>query len=75
MKNSQSYPDKFKAESVLDYQDDPPVFHVGQGYDEKPASLLRCKKCGGDRFQVGQGDHFTAVRCVTCEYEVCIHEG
>lgn len=34
-----------------------------------------CEKCGGKEFNVGAGQYFAALRCVKCEYEICIHDG
>lgn len=50
-------------------------FHIGQCYAEVPAEKLRCVKCKGDRFEIASEEYFTAVRCPTCLYEVCIHDG
>jgi hypothetical protein len=50
-------------------------WHAGQSYGEQPAEGLRCKKCGGTTFEVGRGDYWTGLRCPTCKYEVCVHEG
>ncbi len=50
-------------------------FNIGQSYEETPARTLICKYCGGEEFKVGQGDYFTAIKCIKCEYEVCIHDG
>ena len=45
-------------------------------YDgEYHMSDIRCKKCGALEFNVGSGDYFTAIRCVKCGWEECIHEG
>ena len=51
------------------------TFHVGQVYEEVPAKKLICSKCGNSEFNVGQGSFFTAIKCVTCKWERCIHEG
>jgi len=50
-------------------------FEIGQIYDSTPAKKIRCKKCGGDKFMVGCGGYFTAIKCPNCEYEMCIHDG
>lgn len=50
------------------------LFHIGQ-YNQGLAKTVYCKHCGGKEFNVGQEYYFTAIRCTTCEYEVCIHEG
>lgn len=50
-------------------------FHIGQIYDEEPAETYICKKCGADKFIVGAGDYFTALKCTNCGWEMCIHEG
>lgn len=49
-------------------------FHIGQMGDV-PAISIVCRKCDGTQFYVGQGSHFTAIKCVKCEWEICIHEG
>jgi hypothetical protein len=50
-------------------------FTIGQSYEEKPAQKLQCKKCKSDKFIVGQGSYYTAIKCPVCLYEICIHEG
>lgn len=50
-------------------------FTIGQCYEEKPAKKLQCKKCKGDKFIVGQGSYYTAIKCPVCLYELCIHDG
>ena len=72
-----------EQDGVFDYggekfyivEDFPSVFHVGQSYADKPVKRLICKGCGGDNFNIGQGDYFTAIRCQACKWECCIHEG
>ena len=51
------------------------LFHIGQSYESKVASTVYCKHCGGKEFNVGIGSYFTAIRCIKCEWEVCIHDG
>ena len=50
-------------------------FHIGQCYDNTPAKTLICSVCGNDRFIVGKGSYFIAIKCDKCEYETCIHDG
>jgi hypothetical protein len=54
---------------------DESTFSIGQGYEKVPAKDIYCGLCKGTEFNVGQGDYFTALRCVTCKWEVCIHDG
>ncbi len=49
------------------------LFHSGTS--GKVCKTLYCKKCGGTEFHVGQGFYRTQVKCVKCQYEVCIHDG
>lgn len=49
-------------------------FHIGQTYDGKPATQMKCS-CGCVAFHIGRGDYYTAVRCMDCRKELCIHEG
>ena len=51
------------------------LFHIGQSYEDKPARYVYCKICGGVNFNVGRGSYFTAIKCISCDYELCIHEG
>ena len=50
-------------------------FHIGQEYTTRPDTKIRCVLCHGDKFEVGRGNYHTAIRCVTCQWELCIHEG
>lgn len=60
----------------LDYlEETEQLINIGQSYSKKKAAILKCKFCGTTTFTVAQGDCFTAVKCNTCEYEVCIHDG
>lgn len=54
---------------------DCPKFHIGQPYEDKPAQAIKCVLCGGNQFCVGQGSCYTAIKCVHCEWELCVHEG
>jgi hypothetical protein len=51
------------------------TFHLGQLYEDDAAKLIYCKKCKSREFNVGQGSYFTAIRCVNCHWEICIHDG
>ena len=62
-----------RLEDVLELVDD--HWHTGQGYEEEPAKGYQCRKCGGRVFNVGKSDYWTGVRCVACQYEVCVHSG
>jgi hypothetical protein len=50
-------------------------FHIGSHCDKETAATIVCKKCGADKFMVGKGTYFTALKCLTCKWEDCIHEG
>lgn len=62
------------ADQFIDTKKDK-LFHIGQSYEKEVAETIICKSCGGKQFNVGRADHYTAIRCVDCEWEVCIHEG
>ena len=51
------------------------TLHIGQSYEDEAAKVIQCRICGGQEFNVGQGDCFTAIRCIKCQWEVSIHEG
>ena len=65
-----TYDDKFLQKVEHDQS-----FHIGQSYEEKAAITMQCIFCLGREFNVGVGNYFTAIRCVKCEWELCIHEG
>ncbi len=67
--------DEPDMDEVLEEIPDDNTFVIGQGYEERPAKTIRCKNCKGTDFNVGQGSYYTAIRCTTCEWQVCIHEG
>jgi len=46
-----------------------------QSYDKGYPKTIICKKCGNDKFIIGQGDYYTAIKCPNCGYEIEIHEG
>lgn len=45
------------------------------GINENPAKQQSYKLCGGIDFHVAKDDYYTAIRCVKCRVEVCVHEG
>ena len=51
------------------------VFTIGQTGDDNPAATYQCVRCGGTKFNVGTGKYYTAIRCVECKWEMCVHEG
>lgn len=64
------------ADEVLDrVPAEETVFHIGQCYEFKPADTLKCKRCGGLEFNVGKASCFTAIKCIKCLWELCVHEG
>ena len=50
-------------------------FHIGQSYDNENCVTLVCDTCGCDKFTVGTGSYFTAIKCDKCGWERCIHDG
>ena len=50
-------------------------FHIGQDYEHRVAGTVYCTRCHGTVFNVGIGNYFTGIRCVTCGWELCVHEG
>lgn len=72
------YPDNLP----LKHKDDPykmiktKDWKVGQCNEETVGTkTIKCSICGGTDFNVGSGSYFTAIRCVNCKYEICVHEG
>lgn len=71
--NDREYPcDTYQ--DILEESDED-LFEIGQVYDNDPAKKLVCKLCGNDKFYIGKGDYFTALKCPTCLYEICVHDG
>lgn len=50
-------------------------FHIGQVYEDEACKTYYCKQCGGNKFYVGAGSCFTAIKCVVCDWEMCVHDG
>jgi len=71
--NGRHYDNKIDGLLLLDYEDD--TFHIGQSYEDVAATTVECKLCGSRSFNVGEGNYFTAIKCVKCKWELMIHEG
>jgi len=65
--------DGFGEPRLIEWKRDK-LFHVGSSKKDI-AVTAHCKKCGGKEFNVGSADYWTGIKCTTCGYEVCIHEG
>jgi len=66
-----SYPDKFMCHDVVEYDTETLPFHIGDdGIDQK----IKCKKCGGNVFNVAVAEYRTSIRCVDCLWELCVHD-
>ena len=51
------------------------LFSIGQVYEKEPAETYYCSHCGNNEFYVGSSSYFTAIMCVSCKRELCIHDG
>lgn len=60
-------------EKLINTRDDG-VFHIGQSYDIQPAQTVVCCLCAGSTFYVGLGSYYTAIKCITCDWELNVHE-
>lgn len=50
-------------------------FHIGPKCDSTYASKLVCVLCGGSHFFVGSALWYTAISCIDCGWELCVHSG
>ena len=69
------HPSGEEQKGLLKYAGKEKPFHLGQEWEDEKAKQVACSKCGGDQFHVGQGNFYTAIRCVTCKWEMGIHSG
>jgi hypothetical protein len=51
------------------------LFHIGQCYEDSPAETVACKLCNSTSFNVGTASYYTAIKCVNCGWECCVHNG
>ena len=65
----------YLPETHFIHETDEDEFSIGQCYDKLPAKKIVCNKCGSDKFIVGTGSYYTAIKCPNCKYEICIHSG
>ena len=49
------------------------TFHIGD--DKEVAQTVVCRRCRGRDFNVGKGGYYSAIRCLACGWEACIHDG
>lgn len=78
MKKKDKHYEAFTSKSsrerfVHEVEDD--EFSIGQTYEEEPAKKIRCNTCKSDKFIVGKGNAFTAIKCPNCLWELCVHDG
>ena len=78
------FPPGFPKSRIPDWQDaygegllkdGTTTFHIGQSYENRPASAIACAICGSQEFRVGRGAYFTGIKCPNCGWEYCIHNG
>ena len=50
-------------------------FKEGQCYTATGARVIKCKICSSTEFNVAVDSYYTAIRCVTCLWEECVHDG
>ena len=76
--------DKFMPESLkgqeenktlYELDNDAPVWHTGQSYQKEPAKQIKCAICGNDKFYVAEGVYWVGIKCIVCEYEICVSDG
>lgn len=67
----------YDLEEVLDIQPRGDFAFTGWSYETEPQETYVCLKCGGDRFVVGCSKDalLTILKCPTCGWERCIHDG
>jgi ribosomal protein L37E len=51
------------------------TFFIGRFYEDCAATTLACKKCGGKSFNVGQSSYITVIKCISCDWQLDIHNG
>lgn len=64
-----------RFDDVLEMKPDDETFSIGQCYDKEAATTLCCRKCKSTEFNVGAGSYYTAVKCTSCDWQLCIHDG
>ena len=42
--------------------------------NENPIQF-KCKRCGGNQFNISRASYWTGARCPVCGWETCIHDG
>lgn len=75
--NLNELPNEFETPEFNDVIEtiDDGKFDIGQSYESNAAETLYCKKCKTNKFIVGQGSCFTAIKCPNCGWQLCIHDG
>lgn len=72
--NGDITPDSMEYNKLIMVEKDN-LFHISSYSNQEPIETIKCTLCGGNEFNVGKDTFFTAIKCVECGYEVCIHEG
>jgi len=68
--------DEFHCNTLYEEKNDK-TFHIKRNKNiPEETNTLFCKQCGENKFYVGKnGKYYTAIKCINCEWELCIHEG
>jgi hypothetical protein len=52
------------------------LWHTGICYKQTPAKQIKCAICGNNKFYVAEsGTYWVGIKCIVCEYEICIADG
>ena len=62
-------------DDVIEEVPEDETFVIGQCYEARAATTLSCKKCKGVEFKVGSSNYYTAIKCIACNWQLCIHNG
>jgi ribosomal protein S27E len=66
------YPQRWATRKTTFFQ---PADEGGYFPNRVRADQVICLGCHGTTFAVGRASYYTAIRCMTCGWEECIHDG
>lgn len=66
---------KNELENIFDHKKDGLFHNLVSDNEVDKLDTIYCRICGGKEFYVGSGSYFTALKCIKCKWEACVHDG
>ena len=67
--------EELRYDDCIEELSDDNAFMIHQSYADRPLATITCKKCKSRNLIVGVDDHYIAVKCEKCGWQICLSNG